>query len=137
MSYNFSMYTKPKNERTDESVDYQIYLESNERFTDHAGRESYTLDFEVTYNYTRIIDPIFDEALKTIYNKETKDIWALFFIDKTGKYMEPILKLMITKLGNDEPDEDYFICTKGNCRVALETLLKMCKLRPDGIFWVC
>lgn len=133
MSYTFCMYDKTSDNK-DRS---RIELNDGEKFIDHHNdRDLLDFEFDITYNYTSILDPLFDEALKAIYNRETNEVYSNFFIDKTGKYMEPIIVFMINRLGNEEPIEDYFVCTRGNCIVALKNLLDMCKMRPDGVFYV-
>lgn len=131
MSYIFVMYDKPSSceERC------ALELSENEEFIDNwNNRQLLDFSFGITMNYTKMIDPLFDDALKAIYNKETDEVYSTYFTDKTGEYMKPLITYIINRIGNEKIDDDYFKCTKGNCLAAMKTLLKMCEMHPEGYF---
>ena len=45
----------------------------------------------------------------------------------------PLLKTAIAQLG-DDVSENYWDATEGNAKVALQNLLKMALMRPDGVW---
>lgn len=73
----------------------------------------------VTYNYYKHFKRVFGE----------KGIRLIYGI--TGKNSIPILKAAISKLGNDRSN-NYWEPTEGNAKMALENLLTLAELRPDG-----
>lgn len=76
----------------------------------------------VTYNYAehfyRVLDK--DKGIRWLYGKTGEDT-----IERLGK--------AIRQLKNDV-SVDYWEATEGNARRALENLLFMAKLRPDGVW---
>ena len=51
----------------------------------------------------------------------------------TGAESVPVLEGAISKLG-DDTDEDYWKPTEGNVKQALEQLLALARMRPDGVW---
>jgi hypothetical protein len=75
----------------------------------------------VTYNYAKHYYRVLGEkGIRTIY-------------DLSGAESIPLLKDAISKLG-DDVDPDYWASTEGNAKVALQQLLALAQMRPDGIW---
>lgn len=75
----------------------------------------------VTYNYYGIFRRFLGED----------GIEALYGL--TGGESIPFLERAISQLHGD-PDENYWRATDGNARAALEDLLALARLRPEGIW---
>ncbi len=89
-----------------------------------GGDTAMTLD--VTYNYSNIINKVFD----------CEEGYAYFLQGKTGAETIPVLKDAISQLSNDV-DNDYWKPTEGNAKRALSQLLVFAQMRPDGVWHVC
>lgn len=75
----------------------------------------------VTYNYGAHYHRVFgDKGIRTIYSM-------------TGADSIPVLENAINQLG-DEVDEDYWQPTEGNAKRALQQLVALAKMRPDGVW---
>lgn len=79
------------------------------------------LELNVTYNYAQILYGVLGE----------KGIRRLYGM--TGVESIPILIGAIEQLGNDV-DKDYWEPTEGNVKVALQQLLALARMRPDGVW---
>ena len=80
------------------------------------------LSLNITYNYGDIFRrKLGNEGIRTIYGK-------------TGQESIPILEVAMKNLSNDVDDADYWHATEGNVKRALNQLLTMAKMRPDGIW---
>lgn len=76
----------------------------------------------ITYNYRAILVSLFgDMGIRSLYNMTAKD-------------SIPLLEEAITKLGDQEPDPDYWAATEGNVKVVLEGMLFMANNLPDGVW---
>ena len=78
----------------------------------------------ITWNYSKYYYAVFDG------DKGIKSISGMI-----GKDSIPVLKAAIGKLGGDR-HPDYWKATEGNARAALEHLLVMAKICPDGVWEV-
>lgn len=75
----------------------------------------------VTYNYTKHLSRILGETgIRVLYGK-------------TGKHSIPILKKAISKMHGD-PDRDYWAATEGNAKKALQNLLALARMAPQGVW---
>lgn len=75
----------------------------------------------VTWNYREhFVKALGEEGIRTIYGR-------------TGAEVIPILKDGIEKLG-DDVDDNYWASTEGNAKRALNQLLAMARMRPEGVF---
>lgn len=98
---------------------------------------SNSLELNVTYNYSKIINDKFDEALTDLgFILDENLSYEYWLQNKTGAETIPVLKATIEKLGNDV-DDDYWKATEGNSKRALCGLLAFAQMRPDGIWDVC
>lgn len=75
----------------------------------------------ITYNYA-------DQFHKVFPEKGIRQIYGM-----SGADSIPVLEAAISKLG-DDVDEDYWKSTEGNAKRALEQLLALAKMRPDGVW---
>lgn len=75
----------------------------------------------ITYNYGEHYYRVFGEqGIRTLYGL-------------SGADSIPLLESAIAKLG-DDVDEDYWEPTEGNAKLALQQLLALAKMRPEGIW---
>ena len=81
-----------------------------------------TLELNVTYNYSRCYAP---------YNFHLTDLDGKKAVD-----MIPVMEEVISNLGDDVDDKDYWNPTEGNAKRALIQLVTMAKMRPDAIIYV-
>ena len=80
------------------------------------------LELNVTYNYSRCYAP-----------------WNFHVTDLDGKKavdMIPVMEEVISHLGDDVDDSDYWHATDGNAKRALIQLVTMAKMRPDSVICV-
>ena len=90
----------------------------------------------ITYNYSKIIDPKFDESLIELgITPDENENYVYYLSGKKAIETIPVLEKTIEKLGNDV-DDDYWKATEGNSKRALNILLTFAQMRPDGI-WQC
>ncbi len=76
----------------------------------------------ITYNYSMFYYTTFGRlGIRTIYGM-------------SGKESIPLIKKAIAMLGNDSPSDDYWESTPGNAKKALEDLVALAELCPDGIW---
>ena len=75
---------------------------------------------KVTYNYSPILYHVMEGGIRSIYGK-------------TGHESIPILEGAISLLKDDVSD-DYWEPTEGNVKKALQNLLMMARMRPDGVW---
>lgn len=87
----------------------------------YALGKSTRCELNVTYNYAkhfvRVLPP---NGIRTIYGM-------------TGAQSIPVLMTAIDLLGTDV-HEDYWQPTEGNARKALEDVLALATMRPDGVW---
>ena len=76
----------------------------------------------VTFNYAPIIAKVMPCGIKG-------------FDGKTAVDTIPLLEQAIAKLGDDVVD-DYWTATEGNVKRALNGLLALAKMRPDGVWYI-
>lgn len=77
--------------------------------------------FNITWNYGRHLQRVLGvDGIRTIYGK-------------TGGESMPILEAAIAILA-DDVDPDYWEGTEGNTKLALCNLLKLAKMRPEGVW---
>ena len=88
----------------------------------HHNRERAHVN--VTFNYESVFSIVFP-GLRGIYT----------IAGETGASAIPILRAAIGKLGDDVSD-DYWAATEGNAKRALNQILALCVMRPDGIWRV-
>lgn len=81
-----------------------------------------TAELNVTYNYSKHFCRVID-----------KEHGIRFLYDKSGAETIPILKKAIEQLGDDE-SMDYWESTEGNAKKALQHLLTLATLHPEGIW---
>lgn len=75
----------------------------------------------VTYNYFEIFRRVLGEdGIEVLYGL-------------TGGESIPVLEQALSQL-HGKPDENYWRATDGNARAALEDLLALARLRPEGIW---
>jgi hypothetical protein len=75
----------------------------------------------VTYNYSEHLSRVLEEkGIRVLYGK-------------TGKDSVPILKKAISKM-KGVPDRDYWAATEGNAKKALQNLLALAKMAPQGVW---
>lgn len=80
------------------------------------------LSLNITYNYGDILRHKFgNNGIRTIYGK-------------TGQESIPIIETVMKQLSNDVDGDDYWHATEGNVKRALNQLLTMARMRPDGIW---
>jgi hypothetical protein len=74
----------------------------------------------ITYNYAPFFRSVFGpDGIRSLYGK-------------TGKEVTPDLERAVEILGTDR-DQDYWNPTEGNAGAALNGLLQMAKVLPEGI----
>jgi len=76
----------------------------------------------ITYNYSYHFYMVIDQE------KGIRKIYGM-----TGAESIPMLKQAISKLRDDISD-NYYEATEGNAKQALQHLLALAKMRPDGIW---
>lgn len=82
----------------------------------------------ITYNYWKIFDRLFGEdGIRTIYGMNVKDA-------------RPVLVGAVARLGDAEPDENYWKACDGNAKKALLGLVELTDLAlsdypDDEMFW--
>lgn len=75
----------------------------------------------ITYNYAPHYYRIMGEAgIRAIYSM-------------TGAESIPVLEAAIAQLGDDYSD-NYWVGTEGNAKLALKNLVRLAKMRPDGVW---
>ena len=80
------------------------------------------LSLNITYNYGDILrHKLGNKGIHTLYGK-------------TGLESIPILETAVKQLADDVDDADYWHATEGNVKRALNQLLVMARMRPDGIW---
>lgn len=76
----------------------------------------------MTYNYVNHLRRVLgDEGIRTIYGK-------------SGAESLPLLRQAVAQL-KDDVDPDYWAATEGNVKQALNQLIALATLRPDGV-WI-
>lgn len=85
-----------------------------------GGRKDLWLN--VTFNYAPIIAKVMSCGIKD-------------FDGKTAVDTIPLLEQAIAKLG-DKTNDDYWKATEGNVKRALNGLLALAKMRPDGVWYI-
>ena len=83
------------------------------------------MSLDVTFNYSDIINKVIN----------SNDTYAYLLNEKNGAEAIPILKRVISKLG-DDVDDDYWTPTEGNAKRALCQLLAFAQMRPDAVIHV-
>jgi len=86
------------------------------------------LELGVTWNYSGHICRVFGTVMQGIHSLSS-------LYGMTGAESIPVLKAAIALLG-DEVNEDYWQATEGNVKQALNHLLAMAQMRPDGVWRV-
>jgi hypothetical protein len=94
--------------------------------------------FNITYNYFDILDRVLPAREPDSDNKEyARDDGKLHSIRAiyglTGAESIPILKAAIAQLG-DDVDDNYWKATEGNVKRALNCVLALAQMRPDGVW---
>lgn len=88
----------------------------------YALHGSSDLSFNITWNYVHYLKKALGErGVRTIYGM-------------TGAESIPVLEAGIARLGSDVDEDDYWNATEGNTKVALESLLAIAMLGPNGIW---
>jgi hypothetical protein len=76
----------------------------------------------ITWNYSPFFQELFgEEGIRTIYGMKADE-------------SIPILEAAISKLDDDVDENNYWKATSGNAKKALQGLLKLAILRPDGVW---
>ena len=88
------------------------------------------MSLNITGNYSDIISNAFEPYEDSYLS------YAYILADKTGAESIPLLKNAINKL-SDDVNDDYWKATEGNAKRALQQLLALAQIRPDGIWHVC
>lgn len=87
-------------------------------FVDGGTRHA---SFNITWNYGDHFRKILgDQGIRIIYGM-------------TGAESIPVLEKAISQLG-DDVDVDYWKPTEGNAKKALYCLIKLARIRPDGLW---
>ena len=73
----------------------------------------------ITYNYSRFFYKLWEQGLNMLNSKNSKEVI-------------PILKESIEKLGSKTTTNNYWESTAGNVGKALQDLLELCELYPEG-----
>lgn len=78
-------------------------------------------ELNITYNYSNHFRKVFGEkGIREIYGK-------------SGAESIPLIKKAVSNL-DDDVDDDYWKSTEGNAKRALNQLLSLALLRPDGVW---
>jgi hypothetical protein len=80
------------------------------------------LELNITYNYAGIINRVLPGGIRGLHGKLAVDTI-------------PELTSAISQLSNDV-DDNYWTATEGNVKRALNGLLALAKIRPDGAWYV-
>jgi hypothetical protein len=68
-----------------------------------------------------------------LYYKHLGEKGIRVIYDMTGAESIPVLKDVVSKLGDDR-DPDYWKATEGNAKAALLQLIALANMRPDGVW---
>lgn len=86
------------------------------------------LSLNITYNYADILHNVLKpDKTGCGYKSGIRSLYGMTALD-ASQYLETA----IAQLKNDVSN-DYWECTEGNVKKALNQLLTMCKMRPDAI----
>ena len=77
-------------------------------------------ELNITYNYGPILHRVLPDGIRGLYGR-------------SGAESIPLLKSAIADLGNDT-DPDYWAPTEGNVKQALNHVLALAHMRPDGVW---
>lgn len=83
----------------------------------------------ITYNYSSILRRVLTSA-----EKDTKGVQLLQGMRAADSLL--LLDAALAQLSEEEPSSNYWECTDGNVRVALEHLRQFAHLYPEGVWEV-
>lgn len=119
MSYDIYL----KDPKTGEKFD----IESKHHVLNHLKGGTYCIggtkyaELNITYNYSKFFyEHMGENGIREIYGK-------------TGAESIPILRKAIEELG-DDVDPDYWKATEGNAKRALQHLVTLAEMAPDGVW---